>query len=806
VPSLSSRLVRRARAGAGRLRRGSRRRLAARIVRVGLFDRAWYERQTGRSWPVEAQAARHYLTRGRQAGLSPHPLVEPEWIDPSGWRNSRRDPLDAYLAGQSARGGPHPLFDDATWSAATIPARPHPGGPLGAFLDSAGPQTPLPCPWAVEPVTLAQARAGMAATMDLVNAQREPSGGAGPGTLPGDRGPGAGRSADPDLVSVVVTLSGGWIEAWSLLEEALAGRPPDAAPVQVVVVDRSSRASVVRIMASRGFADPRVRLVRLPAAGTVTSGWATGLRASEGDRVVLANAVVSARPLGSPPHTPWWQPLAAALADPATAAAAPLVLGPRGLLEHAGLGRHRPGGALYEMFAGAAAEDAADGPPLQVVALGDEVLAARAEDLRRLGDVDTGYLSRLWGAELSARLATQGPDRRRLLIVPDVSVVRTSLLPPAEPADMAAVLQRCETLIPAPPGWDEEAAWRRAGLELTQAEPRPALRRRQVQVTQGPAAGKPALRWAIATAAPFSAHGDRWGDVHFAGALASALRRLGQHVVVERRGVTGRCTVELDEVFVNLRGLDELAPRVGQVNLLWVISHPDLVSPQEVRAYDASFSAGTTWARTMSERAEVTVRPLLQATDPQRFHPDLAVPDTGAAVLFVGNSRGVQRPIVRDAVAAGLDLAVYGTRWEGFLDPRYVRGPYLPNETVGAAYRAAGVLLNDHWADMAAQGFYSNRLFDAVAAGARVISDPVDGLADLFEGAVLEYRTPADLASWAGAGRAAAFPDDRRLLEISARVRAEHSFDARAATLLDTALAVRESRRIGPVNGAVAGP
>src|SRR5262249_13863990 len=153
-----------------------------------------------------------------------------------------------------------------------------------------------------------------------------------------------------------------------------------------------------------------------------------------------------------------------------------------------------------------------------------------------------------------------------------------------------------------------------------------------------------------------------------------------------------------------------------------------------VTRYDAAFAAGASWATTMTGRAGVQVRTLLQATDPERFHPGLAEPGTGAAVLFVGSSRGVERAIVRDAVEAGLDLSVYGTRWEGLLDPRYLRGSYLPNDRLGAAYRAAGVLLNDHWPDMAEQGFYSNRLFDAVAAGARVVSDPVAGIPELFGG------------------------------------------------------------------------
>ena len=160
-------------------------------------------------------------------------------------------------------------------------------------------------------------------------------------------------------------------------------------------------------------------------------------------------------------------------------------------------------------------------------------------------------------------------------------------------------------------------------------------------------------------------------------------------------------------------------------------------------------------------------------------------------MLFVGSSRGVLRPVVGDAVAAGLPLRVYGSGWEGHVDPSYVAASYVRQQDLGALYRSAGVVLADHWDDMAARGFVSNRLFDAVAAGARVVSDHVDGLADLFGGAVQTYDSLDGLAALASPdGRAKAFPDDAERVALAERVRAEHSFDARA-TRLETVVRLR---------------
>jgi glycosyltransferase involved in cell wall biosynthesis len=323
--------------------------------------------------------------------------------------------------------------------------------------------------------------------------------------------------------------------------------------------------------------------------------------------------------------------------------------------------------------------------------------------------------------------------------------------------------------------------------------PRVVLARPQRWVTSGPAAGLPSLRWAIKIAARPGPCGDGWGDVHFAAALTRSLERLGQEVVVDRRESYLRETAYLDDVVLVIRGLEHVPVRPEQVNLLWVISHPDLVTPDELRSYDAAFAASLTWSARMT--AEGTpVQPLLQATDPQLFNPELARSDRTDRLLFVGRSRNVLRPIVRDAVEAGLDLSLYGDGWEQFGLAEHVRATFLPNEKLGEAYASAEIVLNDHWADMAAEGFISNRVFDALACGARVISDRAEGLAELFGDAVQVYSSVEDLARLCGPGGLDTFPDREARQTLAKRIGVEHSFDARARELLDSALAVRESR------------
>jgi spore maturation protein CgeB len=151
--------------------------------------------------------------------------------------------------------------------------------------------------------------------------------------------------------------------------------------------------------------------------------------------------------------------------------------------------------------------------------------------------------------------------------------------------------------------------------------------------------------------------------------------------------------------------------------------------------------------------------------------------------------------LVRDAVASGLPLSVYGHEWEGLIPQEYVKGTSFPFDRAGAAYRAAGVVLNDHWDDMRVNGFISNRLFDAAASGARIITDEIAGLSELFGRSVQVARDAEDLAKLARAvDLDAIFGDDEERRKVAARVHAEHSFDVRARRLLEVALELRSAR------------
>ncbi len=244
-----------------------------------------------------------------------------------------------------------------------------------------------------------------------------------------------------------------------------------------------------------------------------------------------------------------------------------------------------------------------------------------------------------------------------------------------------------------------------------------------------------------------------------------------------------------------LRGLEAFQPAYGQVNLAWVISHPELLTRREAACYDRVFAASHSWAEKMSRHWSLRIDPLLQATDPELFHPDRGRTDAGEPVVFVGGSRQHYRQIVRHSVASGLPLSVYGSDWEDLIPRHLIKATFVPNRELGALYASAGVVLNDHWEDMRREGFLSNRLFDAVASGARVISDDVAGLEGMFGSSV---QVATDATSLAGLVRddpldhTFGTAEERR--RVARRVHQQHSFERRAIQLLDTALELRRHR------------
>lgn len=319
--------------------------------------------------------------------------------------------------------------------------------------------------------------------------------------------------------------------------------------------------------------------------------------------------------------------------------------------------------------------------------------------------------------------------------------------------------------------------WEKAGFELLEYKNSvPKLRVK----------GKRGMRWAIKISAPADERRFAWGDLYYAEALATALEQLGQTVAIDFHNHHDRPTAYLDDVILDLRGLDDVAPQAGKMNIMWVISHPEKVTPEIVRSFDKVYAAGGKWATYMAEKSGVDIEFLPQCTDPEVFHPTKPDPNFKDKVLFIGNSRGVLRPIVDDAIKAELDVAVYGGGWEGLIDHEYIKGTFIPNDKLAEAYGSARVVLNDHWGDMRRWGFLSNRLFDVAATATPIITDDIPGLSEVFADLVQSYKSSDELKDILK-DYDKIFANKQKRLKVAKYIRENHSFMARAKELLEAA-------------------
>jgi hypothetical protein len=293
------------------------------------------------------------------------------------------------------------------------------------------------------------------------------------------------------------------------------------------------------------------------------------------------------------------------------------------------------------------------------------------------------------------------------------------------------------------------------------------------------------LRFAIKVPVPKPKEKELWGDYHFALGIQRALEARGHTVRIDLLPFWKGGLSISDDVVLVLRGLSQYEPSPRSLNLMWLMSHPTEVAYAECEKYDHVFVASRSFAKTLGDTLNVPVSELLQCTDPALFSPrpkpdGLSVPD----VLFVGNSRNQKRRIIRDCLEANIDVGVYGSMWERLIPERLWRGKHISNRDLAAYYSNAKVLLNDHWPDMARHGFISNRIFDAGACNATIVTDPVEGLEELFGDLVHVYDDAAQLAPLVQRLAADDVGSAARGATLGALIRREHTFGHRVDAML----------------------
>jgi spore maturation protein CgeB len=274
-----------------------------------------------------------------------------------------------------------------------------------------------------------------------------------------------------------------------------------------------------------------------------------------------------------------------------------------------------------------------------------------------------------------------------------------------------------------------------------------------------------------------------WGDAHFGESLAAALRKLGHEVHSQLWPDWDEAESDL---LIVLRGLRKSENIVGDfgTTAVWIISHPEEVSNEELALFDLVFCGSARHAKQLTEEG-FQAHVLLQCTDERIFYSEKRDPaKLENAFVFVGNWRGGNRNLIGRALDAQIPLKIWGRRWDRPFHAKSVVADHYPNAKLGNLYRKSYATLNDHWKDMIEFEYVNNRIFDALACALPLLTEDNRGLAPLgfkglkavedshnFQHALDEFILNYDFY------QKAAYQDAANILE-------NHTFNARAREIL----------------------
>jgi hypothetical protein len=247
------------------------------------------------------------------------------------------------------------------------------------------------------------------------------------------------------------------------------------------------------------------------------------------------------------------------------------------------------------------------------------------------------------------------------------------------------------------------------------------------------------MKLTIKNPAPDDDSQQRWGDFHFGNALKRSLALKG--IAVSQDFRPNWSVDHGEDVVLVLRGLSQFRPAKTKYNIIWIISHPAMVTSEELDAYDLVLTASAFHRSMLCEITRTPVEVARQCTDFGQMHLRRQTLSEEAkareGIVYVANSRGQRREMARWIEETNIDVRVFGRAWEKFGVGHLVEKEYIANADLPELYRSAYLCLNDHWKDMRAFGFINNRVFDSLACGLPVLTDSFPEIRMLFGDALL---------------------------------------------------------------------
>ncbi len=291
---------------------------------------------------------------------------------------------------------------------------------------------------------------------------------------------------------------------------------------------------------------------------------------------------------------------------------------------------------------------------------------------------------------------------------------------------------------------------------------------------------KPTLSIKIPT--PMWSEASRWGDYHFALALKKYLLREGIYVKIQVKKEFYKEEYNFHESTLLIRGLTTHKPLTWQKKFIWIISHPDKLAQQECEDYDVVLVASQKVGISLQKSISRKVIYFPQCTDSEFFVPTTnkdVEREVSGKTIFIGETRDVFREAVKLCIEAKIPLRVYGPGWSKYIPKEMICGQYIENTQLPAYYNHADIVLNDHWADMKSSGIVSNRVFDVLASGGKIVTDDVQDFPEDIKPYVTIYRDGSDFAQSIEKAKHLT-RTEKEVQKIRSVIKESYSFESRA--------------------------
>lgn len=260
-----------------------------------------------------------------------------------------------------------------------------------------------------------------------------------------------------------------------------------------------------------------------------------------------------------------------------------------------------------------------------------------------------------------------------------------------------------------------------------------------------------------------------WADYWVKHELTDAFTKMGYLV-----------TDEEPEITIHLFGSPVWGLPKDTYNIIWIYSHPDLITPFILRNYDKIFCLSSRFAKKIKEMGfEADV--MIGATSKRPVEKEILYD-----VILVGNSKykgHIRQMVVSELITNTQHrFKVFGSGWR--LPKDHYGGRYIDYRGIENLYASSLICLNDHHEDMKREGFVSLRIFDVLASGGFVISDKNPGIEEIFGNSVPQYESVTHLRELID------FyinnPDERRgLMEKGKEIALSHTWRKRAEQFLE---------------------